>query len=325
MSDLEQRLARALARGAQDAPAPSALADAARFRARRRRRTRLGAAAAGLALCIAVPAAVVGLRPSSDDARGPDPSGHASGLRVESWHGVSIEVPDSWGYGSLSDWCANGGSLEPRVERPGTIALHIKCPTSTYGIRIQSIEDNDEDFQWPVVQQSGGGYPDGAYVGARGIGHVLVWVTAPTQAAGLDVLATMHTIHDVDGNGCPAYGRDAAPVLDDAMVVCRYDGIARLEQSERLTGSDLEAAEAALKAAPPARSYSYCGKVDTTSVLMVSASWTAHVDLDCGRLDVLTDGPDFRTLTPDVLYWALSPGWTGDGTNLPLPKELRRQ
>ena len=32
-----------------------------------------------------------------------------------------------------------------------------------------------------------------------------------------------------------------------------------------------------------------------------------------------------RELTPDVLYWALSPGWTGDGTDVPLPPELRQR
>jgi len=59
-------------------------------------------------------------------------------------------------------------------------------------------------------------------------------------------------------------------------------------------------------------------------VLLEAAGVSARVDLvtDCPRVTV--DG-QVRELTADVVYWALSPGWSGDGTNLPLPPELRQR
>ena len=121
MSDLEQRLADALSEGAREAPPGVGLAEAARSRARDRRRTKLVGVAAAVALCVGVPTGVVALTRGSDDTghRGPaasgadgaDDQGIPAGQRVESWHGVTALVPDSWGYGSLQDWCANNGSL----------------------------------------------------------------------------------------------------------------------------------------------------------------------------------------------------------------------
>ena len=97
---------------------------------------------------------------------------------------MTVQVPDTWDYGSLSDWCANGGTIgTPRVERPGTVANLILCePGSTYGLSFQEI-DNRDDFEWPVVSQTGEGWPDPNYVGGRGIGGVLVTVTTPDAEA----------------------------------------------------------------------------------------------------------------------------------------------
>jgi hypothetical protein len=338
MSDLEQRLTEALTQGAQGAPAATGLADAARSRLRSRRRTRATGVAAAVALCVGVPAAVVATRdsdsadpPPSSVATDPHGSGVPDGLRVESWHSVTVLVPDSWEYGSLSAWCAGGGVLEARVERPGIVVPHVKCPTSTYGISFQPLEDNDEDFQWPVVQQSGGGYPDGAYVGARGIGDVLVWVTAPTQAEGLDVLATMREIGPRgDPYGCTPSRGEAPPVEvpGDEMRICRYDGQGLLEQSELLTGAEAQEAVAALEAAPgvPASRDCFADPALVVPVVrMRTAELHANVDLGgaCPTIHGLASGD--KILAPDVLYWALSPGWSGDGTGLPLPEELRRQ
>jgi hypothetical protein len=337
MSDLEQRLTEALAQGAQGAPAATGLADAARSRLRSRRRTRAAGVAAAVALCVGVPAAVVATRdsdtadpPPSSVATDPHGSGVPEGLRVESWHSVTVLVPDSWEYGSLSAWCANGGALEPRVQRPGIVVPNVKCPTSTYGISFQPLEDNDEDFQWPVVQQSGGGYPEGAYVGARGIGGVLVSVTAPSQAEGLDVLATMRAIGPRgDPYGCTSSRGEAPPVEvpEGEMRICRYDAEGLLEQSEQLTGAEAQAAVAALEAAPGVPANRDCF-TDTSLVLPVVRMRTAevHANIDlggCPTIHGLSKGD--AILTPDVLYWALSPGWSGDGRGLPLPSELRPQ
>jgi hypothetical protein len=278
--------------------------------------------AAALVVCVAIPTAVVATTAPGDDER-PAPAGEVDGLRVESWHNVSIEVPDTWGYGRPDAWCAGDGEVtDYRVGRPGTTESIACTPSSSYGVSFTAT--NDEGPKWPVAPQHSDAWPDGAYVGATTLGHVVVTVAAEDAMVAQAVLSSAHEINGVDANGCPSYGGDAVTLADDAMTICRYDGIRQLEQSERLSGDDLEAAQAALAAAPPG-DYSYCGKVHTSTVVMVAASWSASVDLDCGRLDLINGRRGFRMLTPDVLYWALSPGWSGDGTGLPLPKELRRQ
>lgn len=334
MTDLEQRLADALAHGAEDAPAAVGLAGAARARARSRRRTKVGVVGAAVALCIAVPTAVVAVRGSSDSDR-PGPSKVATdgssdravpdGYRVESWHSATILVPDSWGWGNLASYCADGGSLTPRVQRPGGVAPAIGCtPPSSYGISFQAI-DNDDDFEWPVVTQDPkSGYPPGAYVGGRGIGGVLVMVTAPTQAEGLDVLATMRAIGpEGDPNGCPVEAGSDPVVPKGDLSICRYDQVGLLEQSELLTGEDPAAAEAALGAAPEDGASACSGGKYTGSIRMTSAAEDVNIDLGCGVMEVVTGGT--RQLTPEVLYWALSPGWSGSvPEGVSLPSELRQ-
>jgi hypothetical protein len=315
------------------------LAAAARSRARVRRRNRLVGAAAVVALAVGVPTAVVATRGADSD--GPsrvanDPStdngGVPDGYRVESWHSVTIEVPDTWGYGGLESWCAGGGSLDtPRVSRPGGVNEAIACsPATGYGIAFQAI-DNTDDFQWPVVQQDpDAGWPPGAYVGARGIGGVLVTVVARTEAAGLDVLATMRAIGpEGDANGCTGQRGVAPPgdVPEGAMTVCRYGEDGLLEQSEVLTGDDAAQAADAVSATQAVFGSRDC-LADPTQVIPIvrlrTADIHANVDLGGHCPTVHGLGPD-RELTSDVLYWALSPGWSGsfpDG--VPVPKELRQ-
>ncbi|MDX6371180.1 MAG: hypothetical protein QOD98_168 [Nocardioidaceae bacterium] len=339
MTDLEQRLTGALVEGADGAPSALGLAAAARSRARVRRRNRVVGAAAVVALAVGVPTAVLASRGSTSD--GPsrvanDPSADSrvvpDGYRVESWRSVTIQVPDTWGYGGLESWCAGGGSLDsPRVSRPGGVNEAIACsPATGYGIAFQAI-DNTDDFQWPVVQQDpDAGWPPGAYVGARGIGGVLVTVVAKTEAAGLDVLATMHAIGpEGDANGCSSQRGVAPPgdVPQGAMTVCRYDAGGLLEQSEVLSHDDTGRAVAALEAASTIPDNLGCPHDATGAAPIVrlrTADFHATVDLggDCPTVHGL--GPD-RELTSDVLYWALSPGWSGsfpDG--VPVPKELRQ-
>jgi hypothetical protein len=341
MTDLETRLAEALSQGAQDAPAAVGLAGAARSRARSRRRARLAGVAALVALCIGVPTAIVVVRGSDNGRPGPShvanddvpDRGVPAGMRIESWHGVTALVPDSWGYGSLEDWCADGGQLEPRVERPGGISLDIKCATSTYGLSFQELpagQDRDQVFDWPVALQTSEGWPPDAYVGAHGIGDTLVEVVAPTAEQAQAILGTVRAIGpEGDANGCTSQRGEAPPgdVPEGSMTVCRYGDDGLLEQSEVLTGDDAERAVAALSAAPTIpEGLGGCPHDATEAgpiVRLRTAAIHANVDLggDCPTVHGL--GPD-RELTADVLYWALSPGWSGsfpDG--VPVPKELR--
>jgi hypothetical protein len=339
MADLEQRLTEALTQGAEEAPGAAGLAARARSRARARRRTHLVGAAAAVAFVVGVPAGVVAFG-SADHGSAPGPAHRASGgtdnrgvpdgLRVESWHGVTALVPDSWGYGSLADWCAGGSStLVPRVERPGGTHLDILCPTRTYGLVFQQV-DNTGDFDWPVVQQLASGDPDPAYEGARGVGGVLVHVIAPSRDEAQAILATVRAIGpEGDPNGCgPTSTADVRP-LGDAMSVCRYDADGGLEQSELLDAGDAARAEDAVRSAPAdGRRGPYCPTphAPTTVIRMVSRSLDATVSFggSCWSDTRVTFEGFGGMLGRKVLYWALSPGWSGsvpDGVSL--PSELR--
>ena len=351
MSDLESRLAGALDDGAGHAPSARGLAEAARSRARSKRRTRTAAGAALVALAIGVPSVAMAVRgnhghgsagttdrgnaavdpgtsqSSATDPEGPWPTG--GGYRWESWHGVSVRVPKTWGYGDLGSWCAGGGSLDtPLVSRPGGATEAIGCtPASGYGLSFQEI-DNNEDFEWPVVHQNSGGWPEKNEVGGRGIGRVLVMVATPDGDQARFILGSMRAIGSGgDANGCLArYTPDSATPPEGGLSVCRYDGNGALEQSEALFGQDAGDAVRALQAAPEpgACADASQGSQPHEVVAIESSGISAKVDLVNGCARVTVDG-QVRELTPDVLYWALSPGWSGsvpDGVSL--PSELRK-
>ena len=290
----------------------------------------VGAAAV---LVVAIPVGVVAM--GGDDAgdgignasTGGDPTASGSppvGIgRWESWHDVTVLVPEDWDYGNQSTWCAGGGSAEDfRVTRPGGITELIACsPASSYGLAFQEI-DQSEPFDWPVVTQTGDAWPQGTFVGAHGENGVLVTVAGPDREQLLDVLATVRTIGDgVDPNGCgatPAVG----PTAGSGMSVCRYDAERRLVQSESLVGPDASAAAAALDDARP-------GDLDCDpafslgeTILMRDAERDVVIQLN-GACTAVEGLAAIRIADADVLYWALSPGWTGDATGLPLPDQLR--
>ena len=113
---------------------------------------------------------------------------------------------------------------------------------------------------------------------------------------------------------------------DGSVPVCRFDEVGDLVQSELLTGDDAaDAIEEAL-AAPchgrpdlPERADRVRG--DRGRRRAGRGAVRGHsVCVDRG---VFIDGLRHE-LTEEVLYWALSPGWTGsvDG-GVPLPDELR--
>lgn len=344
MSDLETRLTEALHAGSESAPEGAGLAEEARARARTRRRARMAAAGAVAVAALAVPVAVVamagdggsGKAPVADKTTATDLEPVETG-RWESWHGVTVLVPEDWEYGDQSAWCADGRSVETfRVTRPGGVSEMLACtPMSSYGLSFQEIDDR-EPFDWPVVKQTGDAWPPGTYVGAHGENRVLVTVAGPDREELLDVLATIRTVDDVDPNGCPL-GDDPTVTGDaDSMSVCRYDGSRGiLVQSERLVGDDVDAALAALDAAPETTYAPPCpepvgGPEQVTQYVVMlhdgtrySVAWEGEQCRDHG---VFVDVRERRTLTADVLYWALSPGWTGsvDG-NVPLPDQLRRR
>ena len=192
------------------------------------------------------------------------------------------------GYGSLQDWCANEGSLELRVERPGTLALDIGCPTSTYGLSFQELpagQDRDQVFDWPVTLQTSEGWPPDAYVGAHGIGDILVQVVAPTAEEAQAILGTVRAIGpEGDPNGCPVDKGSYPVVLGDSMAVCRYDAARPAEQSELLTGDEVSRAVKALRDAPATEGPGCTADdgSDKQFIRLSSSAADAAIDLKCG-------------------------------------------
>lgn len=338
MSDFEGRVTEVLRAESESAPDALGLADAARGRARTRRRQRVAAIGAGAVAALAIPLAVVALGGNGADGPGPDQddapllSDKFAEGRWETWHDVSVRVPDDWRYGDLATYCADGGSAEEfRVGRPGGVVPMILCtPGSSYGVSFQEIDmqDSDEPFDWPVVTQTGEAWPPGTYVGAHGESGVLVTVAGPDREEVADILATVSWVDPVDPNGCSTTD-DGGPgrAGKGEVPVCRYDDEGRLVQSEKLTGDDAEAAAEAVRAAPQEDGGNLCGSTGTEYVVMGVEGDRVEVQYaggDCAGQGVFVEGLD-HALTADVLFWALSPGWSGaTGGHVPLPDPLRQ-
>jgi hypothetical protein len=298
------------------------------------------ALAAGAVVAIAIPVAVVALdggdgpgkTPVADDPSTTSPVDKFPG-RWETWHDISVRVPTDWQYGNQMSWCANGGSVDQfLVTRPGGVTEMIACtPGSSYGIAFQDIDmkKTDEPFDWPVVQQTGDAWPAHTYVGAHGEAGVLVTVAGPDRQQLLDILATVSTFDPVDPNGCSATD-DGGPGMagEGEVPVCRYDEEGRLVQSERLIGDDAIAAADAVRATPQEDGGNLCDNPDTEYVVMGVEGDRVEVQYagnsTCADRGVFIEGVG-HALTADVLYWALSPGWTGSvDEHVPLPDQLRR-
>ena len=135
------------------------------------------------------------------------------------------------------------------------------------------------------------------------------------------VLDSFDEVTGVDANGCtPRASDDSDPIpAQGTLRLCRYGGDGWLEQSEVLTGPDSAAAVAALDAAPERGPRRCPPPGETDTVIQVVAgpgagsgddrAGAAHLAW-CGG-GVFGWGGAERDLTADVLYWVLSPGWTG--------------
>ena len=341
MSDLETRLTEVLRAEAEAAPDALGLADAARCRARARRRTTIGAAGALALAALVVPVAIVALGGDGESDKAPvaentdaaDPEVVQDG-RWETWHGVTVQVPEDWEYGDQSAWCAGGGSVETfRITRPGGVVPAIGCtPAFSFGLSFQEVGmgETEEPFDWPVVTQTGDTWPPGTFVGGHGENGVLVTVAGPDHDTVADVLATVRAVtENVDPHGCSVTD-DGGPgmAMDGDVPVCRYDEQGDLVQSERLSGADAAAAVEAVRAAKLTTGGRTCQNGPTEYVVMGVEGDRVEVQYAgnsiCVDRGVFIEGLRHE-MTADVLYWALSPGWSGsvDG-DVPLPDELRR-
>ena len=194
MSPLETRLREALDVGtAGDRPGAD-LANGARTRAAARRRQRLigvGAAAAlatgmGLTIVVDNDRAPGGVPPATNEDQTSREGRRApSGWHLVRWRGVTVQVPNTWGSGALSEWCRRGPLLgTPVVERPGA-PRDERCsdPAMGYGAqflgadRSRRVESHDVRRPRPA---EAGLYPRDAWIGVTCGGcDVAIRVVAP--------------------------------------------------------------------------------------------------------------------------------------------------
>lgn len=358
MSDFESRVRDALQTVAGGAPAPGRLAMGARRRARNRRRATLVASTIAVAAAVAVPSALAFGGLDAEGPAAPDPSlpvsssstspiepeEPSSSERVETWRNLEIRVPGDWGYGNLSTWCL-GGRTEPGapvVERPEGAVRSIRCqePASGYGVQFFDPAAYDPAYPPGHVRQiaaDGSGampFPVGAWVGYQYAGDAgadaAVLVVARSEDVAHDVLESARLVEGEDGNGCATRLEDSPGSTSGLVSVCRYTPDGWLEQSELLSPEDSDSAIDALSRAPLRQDQLPCPATPERYPVVVLGAGTALGAVrvvwasECpGARGVFFSGVA-RELTQDVMYWALSPGWSGgvDG-DVPLPPELR--
>jgi hypothetical protein len=342
VTDFEDRLTTALRSVGDDAPAGLGLAGAARRRARlRRRRTALASVAAVVAVAGVIGGvAILGQRGGdegtpSDGGPTPttsSPTGEPARPRVESWRDLQVTVPGSWGHGALGDWCANGGELgHPVVERPEGVSVDILCdPVNDYGVRFSNGSPVDVDREpgevWQYDDHSSPEYPVGSWLGyERGSDGNSVLVVTPDRTTTEQVLSSFEHITEADANGCTPHSFGLAPdVAEGTVRLCRYGMDDWLQQSETLTGEDAQKAVDALNAAPTREPSGCPESANLAGVRVRTADLSGMVRVE-GCRGVFGWGGKERDLTSDVLYWVLSPGWSGGvAGNVPLPDELRQ-
>ncbi len=355
MTDFEDRLSTALRSAGAVAPDATGLVDAARGRAqtRGRRRTALASVAAVVGVAGVVGGvALMGDRDTgqttapatsgaSDAATTSSPDTPVSDSRVESWRDISVLVPADYGYGNLSTWCLNGKREPgpPVVERPGGAVPAIGCigPQAGYGVAFGDANAFDPKEPPGKVWQYGPvgpgvdeqSYPDGAWLGylVTPDGQSMVQVSLPTRAEAQSVLDSFALNTRVDANGCAPRmgGEQGVRTLpgEGQLRLCRYAVDGWLEQSELRVGQDAADAEAALDSAPTKGDRMCTMALEGPTVVVATADAEGQVTLDACQ-GFSWAGKD-HDLTADVLYWVLSPGWSGavDG-DVPMPGRFRR-
>lgn len=337
MPDLEARLAAGLHGAADSAPPAADLATGARVRLRRRRRTTAAVVAAALVV-VAVP---VGLTVAGGDG---DPDRDTAtnetvpdDWRVESYRDLTLRVPGDWAWGGGTDWCIaerDAASSRAVVSRPGVVRTIDCSPSYGYGVHFEQPPSGElpPGTEGTVQQYTGERYPDDSWLGYARTGRAGVWVVTADRQLTRQVLDTVEPIRGVDANGCPDTIHTLLAREGTSMSVCRYSRGGWLEQSELLSEGDSEALRAAVASAPEAEgSNSTCpGPPRPESVITLSSDgFWFHLGLGgtCPEESVLSDDQGTtKRLTEDVLYWALSPGWSGAvGAGVPLPERLRTE
>lgn len=281
------------------------------------------AAAAGLALLA-----------GCGDARSPA-AALPAGWRWESWRNVSFAVPGHWEHGALHQRCT--GTPPPAVERPGGVSTLMWCAWIGHGVAVSPADDGEPYADVVPFGRGGDGvqtFPRGAAVERVRVGDVHLVAVAPDAATAAAVAGSARLVTGTDPHGCPTAatvpplgekvaGTSTATTLRAVteVSVCRFDltdAGPLLAASERLDAAGTGAFVAALLGAPrgagPDAPPGTCANQPPTEVVGIAVdgepvAWV-HVS-GCSRHGVdLLDGTP-RRVTDEVLYWALSPGWSG--------------
>lgn len=190
-----------------------------------------------------------------------------AGWHTESWHGVEVEVPDSWHAGSRVSWCANDGSADrPVVERPDQPRRDIRCrqPVESLGLTFGSAASFDPAVPsgsvWRYAKGEVEFYLDGSWLGLWYDRQRVVQVNASDRPTAERVLSSLRL---ADDDGCPSgiyANTDFALDGDDGgrLQVCRFvaagdpqDRAADvLADARELTADQSRAVRAALAHAP---------------------------------------------------------------------------
>ena len=252
-----------------------------------------------------------------------------AGWRTETYRDLEIQVPSSWGIGTLGDPCdADDGLGTPMVERPFGVDDLMLCEKrgSGYGALFagDSIADFSSSFEPGVLvrvvdnEPLGPGSPDfptGSWAGYQRStsGDDVVFIAASDKTVARQVLDSARTVTRADRNGCAVRLDGAAPAVEEETVaVCTYEEGGALALSELISGDAAAAVAAALDAAPTDDRPLGCAArpEPVESVLLREPRRESRVVYasSCAQANAVVLGDERRRLTPEVLYWALSPG-----------------
>lgn len=340
---LETRLADSLAGVGERSPHPGDLAAGARDRLRRRRRTTatvVAAAAAVVAIPVGLTVVGAGEGPDRRETTVSDPV--PGNWRVETWHDLTLRVPPEWGWGAGTDWCAHDESADtatPVVSRPEQPARTLGCaPSWGYGVHFFEPRGGElpPGTEGAVQQYEGRRYPYGSWLGYTSTGRAAVWVVTDSRKLTRQVLDSTEAVGGTDPNGCPPdRGTVPAERADGRISVCRYGTDSLLEQSELLSPQESDELRDAVNLAPghagTAGTNGRCRhwKAQHPVVSTRGAQFGVYLVFDhpCPSFNRLTDDDGVeKELTADIMYWALSPGWSGSvAPGVPLPGRLRTE
>ncbi|MCB0909874.1 MAG: hypothetical protein KDB63_22485, partial [Nocardioidaceae bacterium] len=266
--------------------------------------------------------------------------GAAEGWRVETWRDLTLQVPDSWGHGSLDQWCVSADGRGPEglagVQRPEGFQTLVGCePQIGYGVRFfdPGVAAPDvlgaragEVTRFEPVDSVGALYPPGAWVGFTVTDHAGALVVAEDRAAARRVLDFAASV-DVDPNNCwtSLDTTHRGEYLDaDHLSICRYGGDGWLQQSELLSAEDTATALSEIGRGRVVDGSTGCAGTDDTQIVL-GGQFVVTLTDQCRQGNRIALSGTLHELTERDLYWALSPGWSGGlDRSVPLPKQLRR-